>query len=93
MRKLDRNEGETDYEGDYDTDIAPGDTHKDALKSHVRDQSLDASTISGSPVIPHGIPPLPSIAPRAVPPPPPQHPPSRPSLDAPRGAPPHPGRE
>ncbi|KZM20627.1 hypothetical protein ST47_g8246 [Ascochyta rabiei] len=89
-RKLDRNEGETDYEGDYDTDIASGDTHKDALKSHAREQSLDASTMGGSPVIPHGIPPLPPTAPRAVPPPPPHHPQSRPSMDAPRGAPPLP---
>ncbi|KAJ4983535.1 SH3 domain-containing protein, partial [Stagonosporopsis vannaccii] len=87
IRKLDH---ETDYEGDYDTDIASGDTHKDALKSHAREASLDASTIGGSPVIPHGIPPLPPTAPRAVPPPPPQQPPSRPSMDAPRAAPPLP---
>ncbi|KAL1645911.1 assembly of actin patch protein [Didymella pomorum] len=87
IRKLDH---ETDYEGDYDTDIASGDTHKDALKSHAREPSLDASTIGGSPIIPHGIPPLPPTAPRAVPPPPPQQPPSRPSMDAPRGAPPLP---
>ncbi|KAF1348377.1 hypothetical protein EJ07DRAFT_184922 [Lizonia empirigonia] len=90
IRKPDRNEGETDYEGDYDTDIASGDTHRDALKSHAREQSLDASTIGGSPIIPHGIPPLPPTTPRAVPPPPPQQPPSRPSLDAPRVAPPLP---
>ncbi|KAJ4332078.1 assembly of actin patch protein [Didymella glomerata] len=86
IRKLDH---ETDYEGDYDTDIASGATHKDALKSHAREPSLDASTIGGSPVIPHGIPPLPTV-PRAVPPPPPQQPPGRPSMDAPRGAPPLP---
>ncbi|KAH6611845.1 hypothetical protein C7974DRAFT_85704 [Boeremia exigua] len=87
IRKLDH---ETDYEGDYDTDIASGDTHKDALRSHAREPSLDASTLAGSPVIPHGIPPLPPTAPRAVPPPPPQQPPSRPSMDAPRAAPPLP---
>ncbi|KAF2489159.1 hypothetical protein BU16DRAFT_575616 [Lophium mytilinum] len=92
----DRSEGETEYEGDYDTDIASGATHKEALKSHARESSLDDSTTADdtppairSPTLP-GPPPLPpSAAPRAVPPPPPaQHPPSRKSLDAPRAAPP-----
>ncbi|KAB2578901.1 SH3 domain-containing protein [Lasiodiplodia theobromae] len=85
-------EGETEYEGDYDTDIASGATHKDALKAHARDHSYDESTLAGSPITGH--PPVPSGAPRAVPPPPPQQPPpSRQSLDAPRGAPPPPPRE
>ncbi|KAK8207441.1 SH3 domain protein [Phyllosticta capitalensis] len=88
-------EGETDYEGDYDTDIASTATHKDALKAHLRDQSQDDSTLAGdtpvrSPVT--GPPPVPlGTAPRAFPPPPPQEPPrSRASIDAPRGAPPPP---
>ncbi|PSN69418.1 hypothetical protein BS50DRAFT_341641 [Corynespora cassiicola Philippines] len=93
--KVDRNEGETDYEGDYDTDIAPGATHKEALKAHAREASVDDSTIADeplsarSPTTPSGIPPLPPTAPRAVPPPPPQQPP-RSSMDAPRGVPPPP---
>ncbi|KAH3915341.1 hypothetical protein HBH56_072920 [Parastagonospora nodorum] len=94
--KVDRMEGETDYEGDYDTDIASGATHKDALKSHARDESVDESTIADepssaqSPTTPHGIPPLPPSGPRAVPPPPPQQAPSRQSTDAPRAPPPVP---
>ncbi|KAF2455173.1 hypothetical protein BDY21DRAFT_416432 [Lineolata rhizophorae] len=93
-------EEETEYEGDYDTDIAPGATHKDALKSHARDSSLDDSTTADdapgkspplpqSPTVP---PPVPgSAAPRAVPPPPPPGaPPKRQSSEAPRAAPPPP---
>src|ERR1700760_507699 len=34
-------DGESEYEGDYDTDIASGAKHKDALKSHARDSSMD----------------------------------------------------
>ncbi|PWO24257.1 hypothetical protein PtrARCrB10_07211 [Pyrenophora tritici-repentis] len=93
IRKLDRTEGETDYEGDYDTDIAPDATHKDALKSHARSSSLednatDEPASARSPTIPHGMPPLPPTGPRAVPPPPPV--PSRTSTDVPRGVPPPP---
>ncbi|KAF1998754.1 hypothetical protein P154DRAFT_564502 [Amniculicola lignicola CBS 123094] len=90
----DREELETEYEGDYDTDIAPGATHKDALKAHARESSLEDNSMANegssarSPTTPHGIPPLPPIAPRAGPPPLPPQPPSRPSMDAPRGAPP-----
>ncbi|KAI4721175.1 hypothetical protein E4T48_02526 [Aureobasidium sp. EXF-10727] len=70
--------GESDYEGDYDTDIASGVNHKDALRSHGRDSSLDDVDV-----------PAPAPAPRAVPPPPPsQPPPTRASIDAPRVAPP-----
>lgn len=92
LRKADRNEGETDYEGDYDTDIAPGATHKEALKSHARDASMDGSmteepSSARSTTAPHGIPPLPPHVPRAVPPPPPHPAPSRSSTDGPRGAP------
>ncbi|KAH7361307.1 hypothetical protein BKA66DRAFT_470977 [Pyrenochaeta sp. MPI-SDFR-AT-0127] len=93
-RPVDRNEGETDYEGDYDTDIAPGATHKEALKSHTKEPSMDESTIADeplsarSPTTPHGLPPLPPSVPRAVPPPPPpQQAPGRPSTDAPRAVP------
>ncbi|KAF1960822.1 hypothetical protein CC80DRAFT_489069 [Byssothecium circinans] len=93
-RKLDR-EGETDYEGDYDTDIASGAPHKDALKSHARESSMEDNMTADegsvrSPITPLAPPPLPPSVPRAVPPPPPppQQPPNRTSMDAPRGAPP-----
>ena len=33
----------TEYEGDYDTDIASSVPHKDALKSHARESSFDES--------------------------------------------------
>ncbi|EQL02321.1 SH3 domain protein [Ophiocordyceps sinensis CO18] len=35
------NEENTEYEGDYDTDIASSVPHKDALKAHARDSSLE----------------------------------------------------
>ncbi|KAJ4362923.1 assembly of actin patch protein [Neocucurbitaria cava] len=95
-RNVDRNEGETDYEGDYDTDIASGATHKDALKSHAKEPSMDESMIADeptsarSPTTPYGAPPLPPSVPRAVPPPPPQQAPNRLSMDAPRSVPPLP---
>ncbi|KAI9880564.1 MAG: hypothetical protein M1830_002263 [Pleopsidium flavum] len=84
----------TAYEGDYDTDIAPGASHKDALKSHGRDVSMDNSittddTYLRSPV--SGPPPLPSnFSPRAVPPLPPSIPPksNRRSAEIPRAPPP-----
>ncbi|XXG99136.1 hypothetical protein Hte_005471 [Hypoxylon texense] len=93
-------EGEvTEYEGDYDTDIGSSVHHKDALKSHARDSSFDDSTPMRSPVtdalpsLPPPPPPIPSAtAPRAGPPPIPSQPApvSRPSVDAPRAAPPPP---
>ncbi|KAF1913391.1 hypothetical protein BDU57DRAFT_522277 [Ampelomyces quisqualis] len=95
-QRLDRNEGETDYEGDYDTDFASGQPHRDAFKSHTRGASGDDSTMADepssarSPTIPHGLPPLPPTSPRPVPPPPPHQAPSRQSTDAPRGPPPVP---
>ena len=74
----------SDYDGDYDTDIASSAKHKDALKApHNRDPSLTENTgtdesLVNSPVIPS------TSAPRAVPPPPPQAAPkSRPSMDRP----------
>lgn len=87
-----------DYDGDYDTDIASSAPHKDALKSHARDSSLDDTTSIRSPVSeappPSLAPPIPAAAaPRAVPPPIPSQPPpppARPSADMPRAAPPPP---
>ena len=38
---VDSEEEVTEYDGDYDTDIASSAKHKDALKSHGRDSSLD----------------------------------------------------
>lgn len=94
---------ESEYEGDYDTDIASSAKHKDALKSHARELSLDDSStaastpFSGPPVLPplQMLPPLqgPAPAPRAIPPPPPQHGANRASMDAPRVAPPPPPRD
>ncbi|KAK8042618.1 SH3 domain protein [Apiospora phragmitis] len=94
-------EGEvTEYDGDYDTDIASSVPHKEALKSHARDSSLEDNTPVRSPTSdappPAFPPPVPSAAaPRAIPPPipsqpPPSQPPARTSVDAPRGAPPPP---
>ncbi|KAJ3940768.1 assembly of actin patch protein, partial [Colletotrichum tropicale] len=34
----------TEYEGDYDTDIASSVPHKDALKAHARDSSIEDNT-------------------------------------------------
>lgn len=73
----------SEYEGDYDTDIAPGAHHKDALKSHARDSSLDDSTAPEdfpvqSPLLPsNSFSPPPTSAPRAVPPLPPTGPPRK----------------
>ncbi|KAK2747841.1 hypothetical protein FQN55_004717 [Onygenales sp. PD_40] len=87
----------TEYDGDYDTDIASGVKHKDALKAHGRDSSLDDGTITDefsaqSPRSPHEVrPPIPSTGPpRSVPPPPPSQPPrnTRRSADMPRAPPP-----
>ncbi|KAJ5711380.1 hypothetical protein N7488_005536 [Penicillium malachiteum] len=95
-------EGEvTEYDGDYDTDIASGVKHKDALRSHERDSSFDEGTLADdyslqSPRSPLGSrppPPLPpTAAPRGAPPLPPSQPPrnARASIDTPRGPPPPP---
>lgn len=76
----------SDYDGDYDTDIASSAKHKDALKApHNREPSLTENTgtddsLVNSPVISSAQ----TSAPRAVPPPPPQAPPkTRPSMDRP----------
>ncbi|KAK5009089.1 hypothetical protein LTR28_002777 [Elasticomyces elasticus] len=90
-------EGESEYEGDYDTDIASGATHKEALKAHIREPSLTDSITADdrssrlAPQTPSFPPPIPAVpTPRAVPPPPPSHQPpkTRASLDVPRAAPP-----
>ncbi|KAJ5172600.1 hypothetical protein N7492_005193 [Penicillium capsulatum] len=95
-------EGEvTEYDGDYDTDIASGAKHKDALRAHERDSSFDEGTITDdhsiqsprSPRESRPPPPIPTAAvPRGVPPPPPSQPPrtTRASVDTPRGPPPPP---
>ena len=80
-------------DGDIDTDIASGAKHKDALKAHNRDSSLDEGMLTddmNSPKSPpaRAVPPLPPVnAPRDPPPPQPMAR-SRKSMDAPRGLPP-----
>ncbi|KAF7559823.1 hypothetical protein G7046_g4328 [Stylonectria norvegica] len=83
----------SEYEGDYDTDIASSVPHKDALKSHARDSSLEDNSLQ-SPIAdapPSLPPPIPTAsAPRAIPPPLPAQPPPdnrRRSVDTPHGAP------
>ena len=86
----------TEYEGDYDTDMASGASHKDALKSHARGSSLEDDSMTEEANLHHsGLPSLgpgPSSAPRAVPPPPPHQTSrnQRQSSDMPRGVPPPP---
>lgn len=71
--RADGAEGESEYEGDYDTDIASSAKHKDALK-HTRGDSLDETTADEasiqSPQIPQAVPQMPGAS-RAAPPPPP----------------------
>lgn len=81
--------GESDYEGDYDTDIASSAKHKDALGSHARESSLDDSTTADD--TPVTTPAPQSSMSRAVPPLPPQNAPkTRLSMDQPRAPPPVP---
>lgn len=89
-------EENTEYEGDYDTDIASSVHHKDALKAHARDSSLEdhpQSPATGAPPTQRPLVPAAS-APRVVPPPIPAQPPpessTRRSVDVPRAAPPPP---
>ncbi|KAI0489771.1 hypothetical protein F4859DRAFT_166272 [Xylaria cf. heliscus] len=88
-------EGEvTEYEGDYDTDIASSAHHKDALKAHARGSSIDDNSSARSPAaeFPPTAPPRApnSTTPRAGPPPIPT--PlalnSKTSVDIPRSMPP-----
>ena len=90
----------TEYDGDYDTDMAPSATHKDALKFGAPGSSTDepltgdesAYHHEGLPSLgpPPGPPPVPIAPPRGAPPPPPNQPPkhARQSSDMPRSAPP-----
>ena len=86
----------TEYEGDYDTDMAPGATRKEALRSHGRTSSLEDDLMSDEVVFhQRGLRSLvsaTSAAPRAVPPPPPSQPPKilRRSSEMPRAPPPPP---
>ena len=85
----------TEYEGDYDTDMASSATHKDALKSHARVPDLEDDSMTKEASLPNsGLPPLvpgTSMAPRAVPPPPPNQPArNNQSSYMPRSAPPPP---
>lgn len=91
------NEENTEYEGDYDTDIASSVPHKDALKAHARDSSLEdngpqSPATDAPPIQARAVPA--ASAPRAIPPPiPTQAPPesgTRRSVDVPRAAPPPP---
>ncbi|KAM0253356.1 hypothetical protein ACHAQJ_007307 [Trichoderma viride] len=67
----------TEYEGDYDTDIASLVPHKDALAAHDQESSLEESGLQSpfNDVPPDAPPPVPfSSTPRAAPPPVPQSP-------------------
>ncbi|KAI4273920.1 MAG: hypothetical protein LQ337_004294 [Flavoplaca oasis] len=94
----DSDEEVTEYEGDYDTDIAPGASHKTALKSHTKETVKDSNSDmnSGNDALHHSglasLGPAPSVPSRAVPPLPPTQPPKGPrqSTEIPRGAPPPP---
>ena len=90
----------TEYDGDYDTDMASSVPHKNALTSHGRDSSFDEPLTGDEASYHHsGLPslgpppPVPITSPpRAGPPPPPREPPkhARKSSDMPRAAPPPP---
>ena len=86
----------TEYDGDYDTDIASSAKHKDALKAHNRDSSFEDALLTDEPTSfsppPRAVPPLPPPSTNQdVPPPLPQSGPrSRKSTDGPRAPPPVP---
>lgn len=86
----DGDDGESDYEGDYDTDIASGASHKNALnKVQEKQSSIDSEDAPRQPSV-SGPPPIPTVQ-RGVPPPPPnQSPGNRASVDVPRAPPPAP---
>ncbi|UKZ72049.1 uncharacterized protein TrAtP1_012986 [Trichoderma atroviride] len=70
----------TEYEGDYDTDIASLAPHKDALSAHDRESSLEENSLMSpfNDAPPNAPPPPPgpfASTPRAAPPPVPQSPP------------------
>lgn len=91
-------DGGSEYEGDYDTDIGSSAHHKNALTAHDRQSSVDEGFLSEDtsfspppPNRPNLPPPIPQTQ-RPAPPPPPQQAPSqsRRSGDAPRAPPPVP---
>ena len=95
--RQDSEEEVTEYEGDYDTDIASSATHKAALKSHSKEPPRDSSFDDDSrdDALHHsGLPslgPTSSNPPRAGPPPLPAQPAkNRQSVDVPRALPPPP---
>ncbi|CAK7562356.1 MAG: hypothetical protein SEPTF4163_000198 [Sporothrix epigloea] len=72
----DEEEEVTEYEGDYDTDIANPVSHKNSLKAHARDSSFEDSLSLTSPVLektPSFPPPVPNAS--RAPPPIPSQPP------------------
>ncbi|KAL7948563.1 hypothetical protein V8C42DRAFT_342586 [Trichoderma barbatum] len=81
----------TEYEGDYDTDIASSVPHKDALAAHDQESSMEETSLQSpfTDAPPDAPPPLPFAAtPRAAPPPVPQSPPlNRRSTDLSRSVP------
>lgn len=79
--------GESEYEGDYDTDIGSSAKRKDALKSHGREPSYDDSTTADETSLKS--PGIPEYS-RPPPPPPQASRPARPSADLPRAPPPMP---
>ena len=90
----------TEYDGDYDTDIASSAKHKDALKAHNRDSSFEDGILTDEPTSfsppPRAVPPVPppSTVQDAPPPLPQSGPRTRKSTDGPRAPPPvPPGRE
>ena len=92
-----RDQETSEYEGDYDTDMASSAPRKEALKSHARVPSMEDDSLTDEASFHHsGLPsigPPSSGAPRNIPqPPPPNQPPkpSRQSSDMPRAAPPPP---
>lgn len=99
----DSDEEVTEYEGDYDTDIVPGASHKAALKSHSREPPRDSNSDKdfGNDVLHHSglssLGPTSSGPPRAVPPLPPTQASKGPrqSTEIPRVVPPppHPTKE
>ena len=80
----DSEEEVTEYEGDYDTDIASGATHKEALRPHEKLSSTEDAFASDEASYHHSG--LPSLGPPPAPPPVPGS--SVPSSSAPRAAPP-----
>ena len=93
VRKAEDSDDEiTEYEGDYDTDMAADAPHKDALKAYAKASSVEDDSATDEATLHHsGLPSL-GPAPRAVPPPPPNQPPKlqRQSSDMPRAPPPPP---